>query len=98
MIKSQCPACKKLVDGVFPSTCPHCGFSIDALANRGTSDFQKNKTGKHTDLLYGRNIHLDKKEEFNASFDFNGAAKLDELVRFAITYGDWTTVKSREHD
>lgn len=84
---SICPRCKKTIKGVFPSICPECGFTIDDLAGRGTSSFQQKNWQQHTELLYGGTISLFGKE-YNASFDYKGVAKLDEMVRFTITYGD----------
>jgi hypothetical protein len=93
MISSTCPRCGTSVPGVFPIQCPNCDFSIDSLAGRGTSDFQKQKWLEHTDILQGRNIGPYGKE-LNASFDFRGHAKLDDLVRFTITFGDTRVITS----
>ncbi len=92
-LNPPCPKCQQPVSGVFPSACPDCGFTIDAIAGRGTTDFQIKKAGQHSDLLYGRSIGLYGKV-LNASFDFYGQANIDALVRFAITYGDRATLPS----
>jgi len=48
MLSSQlnptCPKCQQPVAGIFPTTCPHCDFNIDAVADRGTTQFQITKT------------------------------------------------------
>jgi len=84
---SICPRCNQTIKGVFPNSCPYCGFTIDALAGRGTSSFQQKKWKEHTELLYGGTVSLFGKE-YNASFDYKGIANLDDMVRFAITFGD----------
>jgi hypothetical protein len=93
-IFSSCPKCGHQVAGTFPSKCPNCTFDISALAGRGTTSFQVFKWNKHADLLQGRDIQLQSGEIYNASFDYNGQANLDDLVRFTITYGDRTTLPS----
>src|SRR5258706_15563014 len=93
-IFSSCPKCGHQVAGAFPSKCPNCTFDISALAGRGTTSFQVFKWNKHADLLQGRDIQLQSGEIYNASFDYNGHANLDDLVRFTITYGDRTTLLS----
>lgn len=90
----SCPACQKSVSLPFPSRCPYCAFNIDGLAGRGTSSFQTGKYLQHGDILQGRNIGLYGKQ-FNASFDYNGSASLDDLVRFALSFGDRATVQPR---
>ncbi len=59
----------------------------------GTSSFQSKKDLQHRDLLFGRSVNLYNKQ-FNASFDYYGDAELPDVVRFAISYGDRTTVMS----
>lgn len=81
-----CPKCQNAVDVPFPQACPYCGFSLDHLTGKKLSDFQKGKKDKHGDLLYGRNISL-RGSEFNASFDSYGDANLEDIVRFAMSYG-----------
>jgi len=93
-IKSSCPRCSVELAGPFPVTCPNCGFSIDGLTGKGTTDFQIKKWKKHTDLLQGRAIQLSSGVTYNASFDYNGVAKLDDIVRFAIAYGDRAVIPS----
>jgi len=83
-----CPRCNYQINGVFQYACPNCSFNISALAGRGTTSFQVLKWLKHTDLLQGQSIQLAEGEKYNASFNFNGYAKLDDIVRFTITYGD----------
>jgi hypothetical protein len=79
-IVSYCPKCGHQVFGAFPSQCPNCPFNIAALAGKGTTAFQISKIIKHTDLLQGRNIRLSKNDTYNASFDYNGYAQLDDIV------------------
>ncbi len=93
MQSTTCPSCHASVPVPFPTQCPCCPFTIDGLAGMGSSSFQVTKDQQHRDLLSGRNVSLYKKQ-FNASFDYYGDAELPDLVRFAISYGDRTTVKS----
>jgi hypothetical protein len=74
-----------------------CGFSIDHLTGKVTSQLQTNKWKKHSELLHSSNVSLFKKR-WNASFTHNGIANVGELVRFTISYGERTTVKTRMHD
>lgn len=90
---TQCPSCNASVSAPFPTHCPYCAFNIDGLAGLGTSSFQARKDQQHRDLLFGRNVSLYNKQ-FNASFDYYGIAELPDIVRFAISYGDRTTVLS----
>lgn len=89
---ATCPDCRNPVRLPFPSQCPHCDFNIAGLAGRGTSAFQARKYTQHTDILFGRNIELYGKQ-YNASFDYNGSASLDDLVRFTLSYGDRATIQ-----
>lgn len=89
---APCPACHTSVSLPFPSQCPFCDFNINGLAGRGTSDFQRSKYQEHNDIPSGRKIDLYDKE-INASFDYNGSASLDDLVRFALSYGDRATIQ-----
>ena len=93
-IQTHCPRCGAVVAGVFPSSCPHCPFTIDAIAGRGTSQFQRINWGQHSDILAGRGIQLYNKS-MNASFDFRGHAVLDDLVRFTLTFGDRASLLTR---
>ena len=93
-IQTSCPKCGYSFIGPFPSRCPNCPFDISALAGRGTTSFQMRKWNKHTDLLQGRDIQIQPGEIYNASFDYNGQANLDDLVRFTITFGDRTSLPS----
>jgi len=93
--RTSCPSCGGTVAGVFPASCPHCPFTIDALAGRGTSQFQRIKWGEHSDILAGRAIQLYGKT-MNASFDFRGQAALDDLVRFTLTFGDRASLPTRD--
>ncbi len=93
MQPAQCPCCNASVPVPFPIQCPHCAFTIDGLTGLGTSSFQTRKDREHRDLLIGRNVTLYGKQ-FNASFDYYGNAELPDIVRFAISYGDRTTVMS----
>jgi len=94
MTKVGCPKCKNLVDIPFGYYCPNCDFNIDALTGKTTSSFQAIKWNEHTDILQGRDIELYGKE-FNASFDYNGFTKLEDLIRFTITYGDRGKIQSQ---
>jgi hypothetical protein len=91
-ITTSCPKCRNSISGPFPDQCPYCTFNLSALVGQGTTSYQVTKWNKHSDLLQGRNIQLSSGEIYNASFDFNGYAKLDDIVRFTITYGDRTTL------
>ena len=88
-----CPSCDAIVTAPFSCNCESCGFSIDALAGRNTSQFQKNKWNEHTSLVSGVDIELDGKP-FNASFDYNGVANIDDLVKYAVNYGSRATIQS----
>jgi len=92
---SQCPKCGALVKGAFPNNCPTCSFNINGLIGKGTTSFQEMNWQKHTDILFGRNIQLAKGQTYNASFDFNGYEKLEDIVRYTITYGVRTDIESR---
>jgi hypothetical protein len=97
LVQPHCPKCARPVIGVFPVSCPHgCGFSISGLAGRGTSQFQTTNWNKHSDILQGRSVPLHG-GTFNASLNFRGHAALDDLVRFAITFGDPVAVAHRGH-
>lgn len=91
-LSTACPKCGNSISGVFPNQCPYCDFNLDALAGKGTTSFQVLKWQKHSDLLQGQNIQLGPGEVYNASFNYNGYAKLDDIVRFTITYGDRVTL------
>jgi hypothetical protein len=93
-ITSICPKCGNLISGPFPQQCPYCPFNLSALVGRGTTAFQVMKWEKHSDLLFGRNIQLANGETYNTSFNFNGYAQLEDIVRFSITFGDRTTILS----
>ena len=93
-IKSKCIKCGNLIPGAFPHTCPHCGFNIDQLAGKQTNSFQSTKWNEHTDLIQARGIQLYGKD-YNASFDFNGMAKIEDLVRFTLSFGDSVQLSSR---
>lgn len=93
MQATPCPSCNASVSTPFPTRCPYCAFTIDGLAGMGTSSFQSRKDQQHRDLLFGRSVNLYNKQ-FNASFDYYGNAELPDVVRFAISYGDRTTVMS----
>lgn len=90
----NCPRCCISIEGIFPTSCPSCGLSTDSLANMGTTSFQKRKMNEHTDLLYGREIGFYGKE-YNASYDYYGYANLQNLVRYAITYGARISIPNR---
>lgn len=90
----SCPRCGKRINGVFPISCPECGLSTENIATMGTTDFQRRKLDEHTDLLYGREIGFYGKK-FNASFDYNGYTNLQNLVRYAITYGVRLSIPNR---
>ena len=94
LTKVKCPKCKVLVQVPFGYNCPNCDFNIDALSGKTTSSFQKRKWNEHTDIIQGRDIQLYGKE-YNASFDYNGIEKLEDLIRFTITYGDREQFKSK---
>lgn len=85
---SICPKCYFLIGGPFPPQCPNCDFDLTGLAGRGTSTFQAKKWQKHSDIYFGRGIQLQPGEIYNASFDYNGVANLDDIVRFTITFGE----------
>ena len=87
MFKAICPGCSAELIGVFPESCPNCGFSVAPLAGNPRSLFQTRKWDKHTDIIQGRDIAL-YGGTYNASFDHNGTVVLSDLVRFAITFGD----------
>lgn len=88
----SCPRCNMTINGVFPHSCPSCGFSVSTLAGQGTSSFQQKNWKEHTDLLYGGTVGLYGKK-YNASFNYKGVANLEDMVRFTITYGDTATIK-----
>src|SRR5688572_16875801 len=82
-ITTICPNCGGTIRGVFGTSCPYCPFTIDPLAGRGTTDYQKAKWNEHTDILQGRGIQLHGRGSYNASFDYNGFAKY-ELAVYAL--------------
>jgi hypothetical protein len=75
-------------------TCPDCGFSLEHLAGKRLSGFQQEKREKHSDLLLGREIRLHG-TDYNASFDSYGDANLEDLVRFALSYGHRAKLPSK---
>src|SRR4051812_47932579 len=87
-ITTICPSCGGTIHGAFGTSCPHCPLTVGPLAGRGTTDYQVRKWNEHTDILQGRDIQLYGRGSYNASFDYNGYAKIDDAVRYAITYGD----------
>jgi hypothetical protein len=86
-----CPMWKASINGPFPNACPYCGLDVSYYRDGGL--IQRQKWGEHSDLLIGRNIQIYNKQ-FNCSFDYNGDAKFEDLMRFTITYGDRVTVPS----
>lgn len=88
-----CPICSTTQPGPFPRAGCSCGFSLSGLAGYGTSQFQLKKDPQHRDILFGRDIQLNKKP-FNTSFDYYGAANLVDIVDYALTYGDKRTIQS----
>lgn len=92
-MQSSCPMCGFNVQGTFPAQCPNCPFSLTILATGGTTPWQQQKWNEHTDLLVGRQVQLYGKQ-YNASFDYAGAAKLEEVLRFTVTYGDRAALPS----
>ena len=92
-MNSICPRCSFVITGPFPIQCPNCGFNVSELAGMGTSSFQVRKWNEHTDIIQDRNIDLYGKQ-YNASFDYNGTAMLQDLVRFTISYGDRISLPS----
>lgn len=58
------------------------------------SPFQVQKWEKHSDLIQGRQLSLHG-GPFNASYDFNGLAKIDDVVRFTLTFGQRATLKGK---
>lgn len=96
-IESVCPHCASVIPGPFPVECPHCDFHVRMLADMGTTRFQRKKWREHSDILQGVDIQLYGKT-WNASFDHRGYANLQEIVRFALTYGDGGYVTSAHGD
>ena len=87
LLNPACPRCKHTVQGAFPVKCPSCEFSLSSIAAGGSTRWQQKKWGEHTDLLSGRQVSLHGKTH-NASFDYKGVAKLEDLLRFTLTFGD----------
>jgi hypothetical protein len=50
------------------------------------------KWKEHTDLLYSGSVPLYGKQ-YNASFNYNGVADLEDMIRFTLTFGDTATIK-----
>ena len=86
-VNPACPMCGGTVNGVFPVQCPYCPFNRTILATGGVTHWQRTKWSEHTDIIVGRNVQLYGKP-YNASFDYNGATKLEDVLRFGITFGD----------
>lgn len=89
-----CPKCKNERHAPFKGHCAVCDFNIDHLSGKRLSDFQTSKYLKHTQLLHGSTITLTD-SDYNASFDHNGDAKLEQLIQFTISYGKWAEIPSR---
>jgi hypothetical protein len=87
-----CPRCKRQFPGPFGYTCPDpaCGFNLDDLTGQSTKQWIVRKDQKHRELLTSGTVTLF--GDYNASFDYNGDAKLTDLVRFTLTFGDWAKV------
>ena len=83
----NCPSCGKEFLAPFSGCCSNCGFSIDHLTGKCLSDFGRGKALKHTEPPKGTPISLED-GQYNAFFNYNGEAKLEYLVKFAISYGD----------
>jgi hypothetical protein len=90
----RCPGCGNEFPSPFRSPCATCGFDIGHLSGKSLSDFQKRKWDKHTELLTGNSISL-YGGAFNASFDHNGTAKLDDLLRFTLGFGEMASLPAR---
>ncbi len=89
---SPCPNCNTPVLSPFLIKCPYCAFDLTHLVGNLSPQGQ-NKRIKHTELLTSGTIQLHK-GEYNASFDHYGLQNLEELVRYALSYGHHATVKS----
>jgi hypothetical protein len=94
-IQVHCPRCGHESSGPFGHSCQGtgCGFTIDDLSGQSTQQWIAKKDQEHLELLTTGSVSLFGKE-YNTSFDYNGVAKLTDLVRFAITYGSRTTVSA----
>jgi len=90
-MRNFCPQCNISVEGIFPTQCPNCSLNINTLSGSATSDYSQKKWNEHTTLLSGSTVPLFGKT-FNASFDYNGVAKIPDLIQFGLTYGDRTTM------
>ena len=90
-MRNRCPQCNNWIEGIFPQQCPYCSLNINTLSGSATSNFSQNKWHEHSTLLSGSTVPLFGKT-FNASFDFNGVEKLTDLIQFALTYGERTTI------
>ncbi len=92
-IHVRCPRCERVSTGPFGHSCQGagCGFTIDDLSGQSTQQWIISKDQQHRELLSTGRVSLFNKK-YNASFDYNGVAKLTDLVRFAITYGSRTTI------
>lgn len=88
-----CPRCAAVIQGPFTGVCPSCGFNDQHLTGIQTSSFQSRKWHEHHDLLTGNKISLYGKT-YNASFDLFGDQSLQEVIRYAITFGSRTTLPS----
>ena len=89
----KCPECENIFSTPYTSPCRICGFSTDHLTGKLTSHFQKIKWKEHTELLHGSGVSLFGKN-WNASFTHNGIANVEELVRFTVSFGEVTSIKS----
>lgn len=97
---TSCPMCNFVVPGAFPAQCPSCSFSLSLLAVGGTTPFQRKKWKEHTDIVCGRQLQL-RGKAYNASFDYSGVAKLEDVLRFTVTFGDRVEVpalRSNDHN
>lgn len=73
---------------------PLCGCDYGYIANPISAEAIEKKD-KHEELVtFGTLSFGDGPGKFNASFDFNGVASKDKLVRFALAFGHRTRISS----
>lgn len=90
---SICPSCKKLHEGAFPVSC-ECGFNLEGLTGVTLSGWQVGKLREHTDLKYGTDIKLYGKD-VNCSFSTAGFDQIEDVTRFALSFGERATIPRR---
>ena len=92
-ITSPCPRCGYPLAPQFVA-CPGCCWTLTPLVSP-TSPQGINKMIKHTEIIHAGNVSLGNGPGgYNASFDQNGLASLDQIIRYTIILGHRISISS----